>query len=150
MKVNLPIITAGLLLGHGDFGASICNAVNFGEDCDCTGASTGAILGILNPSGIEEKWLAPIGRDLILNPEITGLHAPNTLEELSYAGGTFRYDLFPAKTGQARTEPCERIYATSDSGASYSSPLRAEGGTLLPGGFQRSILPLAVAAEKRA
>ena len=83
VKVNLPIITAGLLLGRGDFGASICNAVNFGEDCDCTGASTGAILGILNPGGIGEKWLAPIGRDLVLNPEITGIHAPKTLEELS-------------------------------------------------------------------
>lgn len=59
VKVNFPIIVAGLLLGNGDFGRTICDAVNFGEDSDCTGATAGAIMGILNPDGIGDRWLCP-------------------------------------------------------------------------------------------
>ncbi len=83
VKVNFPIIVAGLLLGDGDFGKTICNAVNFGEDTDCTGATAGAIMGILNPDGIEERWLAPIGRNLVLSPGIKGITPPETIDDFS-------------------------------------------------------------------
>ena len=78
VKVNFPIIVAGLLLGNGDFGRTICDAVNFGEDSDCTGATAGAIMGILNPDGIGDRWLAPIGRNMVLSPGITGITPPAT------------------------------------------------------------------------
>jgi ADP-ribosylation/crystallin J1 len=39
----------GLLAGEGDFGKSLCIAVNCGNDTDCTGATLGAPLGILYP-----------------------------------------------------------------------------------------------------
>lgn len=55
VKVNFPIMVAGLLLGNGDFSKSICDAVNFGEDTDCTGATVGSILGIMNPDGIPKS-----------------------------------------------------------------------------------------------
>lgn len=83
VKVNLPIIVAGLLLGNGDFSKSICHAVNFGEDCDCTGATVGAIMGILNPDGIGGEWLRPIGRNLVLSKEIVGITPPATLDDFS-------------------------------------------------------------------
>ena len=76
VKVNFPIMVAGLLLGNGDFSKSICDAVNFGEDTDCTGATVGSILGIMNPDGIPEKWLAPIGRNMVLSPGIVGITPP--------------------------------------------------------------------------
>ncbi len=83
VKVNFPIIVAGLLLGNGDFSKSICEAVNFGEDTDCTGATVGSIMGILNPDGIPEKWLKPIGRTMVLSPGITGITPPATIDEFS-------------------------------------------------------------------
>ena len=83
VKVNFPIMVAGLLLGKGDFSKSICDAVNFGEDTDCTGATVGAILGIMNPDGIPEKWLAPIGRSMVLSPGIKGITPPPTIDAFS-------------------------------------------------------------------
>ncbi len=83
VKLNMPIIAAALLLGNGDFDKSICFAVNFGEDSDCTGATVGALLGILDPECIGERWLAPIGRDLVLSPPIRGVNPPATLDEFS-------------------------------------------------------------------
>lgn len=83
VKLNLPIIAAALLLGEGDFDKSICYAVNFGEDTDCTGATVGALLGIRNPDTISERWLAPIGHDLVLSPQIHNIHAPATLDDFA-------------------------------------------------------------------
>lgn len=79
---NLAFVLLGLLDGQGDFSRSICTANNCGKDTDCTAASTGAILGILNPEGIGEHWLEPIGRNLVLSKEIVGIDPPATLEGL--------------------------------------------------------------------
>ena len=49
VKMNLPFMIMALLLGKGDFGKTICLAVNCGQDADCTGATVGAIFGIINP-----------------------------------------------------------------------------------------------------
>jgi hypothetical protein len=38
------------------------------------------LLGILNPDSIEAKWLHPIGRNLVLSPEIIGITPPKTLD----------------------------------------------------------------------
>lgn len=80
VKMNLAFETAALLLGKGDFAASICTAVNFGQDADCTGATVGAILGLIAPDRIPETWLAPIGRSLVLNEGINGIKPPPTLD----------------------------------------------------------------------
>ena len=83
VKMNLPFMVAALLLGKGDFGKSVCTAVNFGQDTDCTGATVGAILGIMNPDSISAHWLAPIGRALVVSPEIRGITPPPTLDEFT-------------------------------------------------------------------
>ena len=83
VKMNFGFVTAALLLGEGDFGRSICTAVNFGRDTDCTGATVGAILGILNPAGIGERWLRPIGRSLVISPGLTGFTPPPTIDAFS-------------------------------------------------------------------
>ena len=83
VKMNLPFMVAALLLGKGDFGRSVCMAVNFGQDTDCTGATVGAVLGILNPDSVSEHWLAPIGRTLVLSQEIHKITPPATLDEFT-------------------------------------------------------------------
>ena len=77
---NIGFTILGLLAGGGDFGKTVCVAVNCGKDTDCTGATAGAVFGILYPDRIGEKWLKPIGRNLVLNKQITGIIHPPTLD----------------------------------------------------------------------
>ncbi|HUS48310.1 MAG TPA: ADP-ribosylglycohydrolase family protein [Phycisphaerae bacterium] len=80
---NHGFITIGWLYGEG-FGDRLCKAVNCGYDTDCTGASLGALLGILGgTAAIPDKWLAPIGRQIVLHRFTRGLPAPATLDELA-------------------------------------------------------------------
>lgn len=81
--MNLPFVIMALLMGKGDFSASVCLAVNCGRDADCTTATVGAILGIIAPDAIDEKWLKPIGRKLVINKGITGISHPDTLDEFT-------------------------------------------------------------------
>ncbi len=78
--MNIPFAVMSLLLGKGDFSKTICLSVNCGRDADCTTATVGAILGIINPECIDEKWLKPIGRKLVINDGITGIYPPATLD----------------------------------------------------------------------
>ena len=78
--MNIPFAVMALLLGNGDFSKTICLSVNCGRDADCTTATVGAILSIITPNSIEEKWLKPIGRKLVINDGITGITHPETLD----------------------------------------------------------------------
>lgn len=77
---NMAFILLALLDGDGDFSRSICTAVNCGKDTDCTAATVGALLGIMQPEGIDPKWIEPIGNDLVLSSEIINIEPPPTLE----------------------------------------------------------------------
>jgi ADP-ribosylglycohydrolase len=80
---NVAFTMIGWLYGDGDFGKSICIAVNCGDDTDCTGATLGSILGIIGGTkAIPEKWRKPIG-DKIINVAIKGFASPSTLDVLT-------------------------------------------------------------------
>lgn len=62
---NIGIMMIGWYYGDGDFGKTLCTAVNCGEDTDCTAATLGSIWGILyGTEGIPQKWLDPIGDEI--------------------------------------------------------------------------------------
>ena len=83
VKMNIPFMIAALLLSRGDFEKAICTAVNFGEDADCTGATVGAIMGIVCYDKIPERWRKPIGESIVVSKEITGINPPKTISEFT-------------------------------------------------------------------
>jgi len=82
--MNLSFLAAGVLYGEGDFDKTVLTAVNCGMDTDCTGATTGAFMGILYGSdAIPEKWKAPLGDSIVVNELFRELPLPKTLDELT-------------------------------------------------------------------
>ncbi len=83
---NVSYVILGWLYGEGDFGKSICTAVNCGDDTDCSGATLGSLLGILyGRKGIPQEWIEPIGERIITVAVDRGSfwNIPNTLGELT-------------------------------------------------------------------
>ena len=76
---NVAFAVIGLLYGEGDFGKSICTAVNCGDDTDCTAATVGALLGIIQgEKALPEKWKAAIG-DAIIQHSLDKFSSPAPL-----------------------------------------------------------------------
>ena len=82
---NVGYVVLGLLYGECDFKRSVLTAVNCGDDTDCTGATTGALLGIMKGmEGIPEDWQQYIGDDIV-NVCLLGGHGrfPKSCTELT-------------------------------------------------------------------
>lgn len=76
---NAMIVVASLLYGNGDFGKSVCMAVETGFDTDCNGATVGSVLGMAKGIGsIPEYWIKPFGDKL--NTSIFGVGAVSISE----------------------------------------------------------------------
>ncbi|HZO88691.1 MAG TPA: ADP-ribosylglycohydrolase family protein [Chthonomonadaceae bacterium] len=79
---NMGFFTIGLFYGSGDFGGSLCAAVNCGYDSEIVGGALGAVLGILRGgSGLPAEWTRPIGDILIPGLGMRDFEAPMTLTE---------------------------------------------------------------------
>lgn len=62
---NAMIVVASLLYGKGDYGKSVCMAVETGFDTDCNGATVGSVLGMAyGIENIPEYWKKPINDTL--------------------------------------------------------------------------------------
>ena len=90
--INLPFMLLALLVSGGDFDKAICTAASLGYDGDCTTATVGAIMGILKPDSISEKWTAPIGKELVLSTCITNMHEVRTIDEFCEKIISIAYD----------------------------------------------------------
>lgn len=90
---NIAILVFGLLYGGTDFDKMICTTVNCGEDTDCTGATAGAIYGMMHGiDAIPERWITPIGRgirtvSINLGDLGAGWQVPATIDNLTERTG---------------------------------------------------------------
>lgn len=84
---NVAFVVLGLLYGEGDFGKSLILANNCGEDTDCTCATLGALLGIMNgASKIPKKWTDPLNDKIVtmcINKTGGGIWVPETATQLA-------------------------------------------------------------------
>lgn len=89
--INLGFQALGWLYGT-DFGDTLCTTVNCGYDTDCTGATVGALLGILKGrAGLPQKWTEPLGEHISTNASWGGLRnievganrIPDNLQDLT-------------------------------------------------------------------
>lgn len=62
---NAIIVAGALLYGEGDFGKSICLAVQSAFDTDCNGATVGSVLGMRGGTAcISDEWSGPVNDTL--------------------------------------------------------------------------------------
>ena len=84
---NMFITVYAMLACAGDFDQSICTAVYFGEDTDCTAGTIAAMYGLMyGVDCIDEKWITPIGRGIktvSLDPFRLYGRIPATIDEMS-------------------------------------------------------------------
>lgn len=95
---NIAFIILGLKYGKGDFKKSMLMAINCGDDTDCTGATLGALMGIMHGTKIIPKdWQAYIGDSIITIAVVQGsAFFPRTCTELTDCV----MDLMPVTTYQ--------------------------------------------------
>ena len=83
---NVSYAVIGLLYGQGDFKKTMSIAVSCGDDTDCTGATVGALMGLMNGmAAIPEDWRAHIGDEIVTVALNRGASwgVPNTCTELA-------------------------------------------------------------------
>ncbi len=83
---NVGYAVIGLLYGEGDFKKTMITAINCGDDTDCTAATVGSVLGIMNGTAIiPEDWKAHIGDEIITISVSKGIlyNVPETCTELT-------------------------------------------------------------------
>ena len=84
---NARIVAAALLYGGGDFGSSVCLAVQAGFDTDCNGATVGSVLGLCLGAGkLDPAWTAVFHGKLA-----TTLFGVGTVEVSTLAETTLRH-----------------------------------------------------------
>lgn len=84
---NVAYVVIGLLYGEGDFKKSMIIAINCGDDTDCTGATIGALLGIIyGASGLPSDWTEYLGDSIVtFAVDRTSIrhHIPETCSQLT-------------------------------------------------------------------
>lgn len=116
---NIGFLVLGLLYGAGDFGASLCAAVNCGYDAEIVGGMAGAILGIQRGrSGLPEDWVKPIGDLVIPGIGMRDFEAPLTLTEVAARTLAVGQRIVAARCTDVAIGEAETVAATPDLSAS--------------------------------
>ena len=83
VEINVGFIVLGFIYGE-TFDDALCMAVNCGYDTDCTGATLGALLGIMATSDeIGQRWVEPIGEQIVVSEWVRDFRYPKDIGELT-------------------------------------------------------------------
>ena len=81
MNIGFTILS---ILAYGNSFDTILNSLHFGHDSDCIVATAAAITGIIQGyKAIPEIWKKRVGDELVVSPEIRGIEAPESIEDLT-------------------------------------------------------------------
>lgn len=111
---NIAFTVLGWLWGE-DAGDGICKAVNCGYDTDCTGATLGAILGLLHgPEVFDRRWVDPVGDDIVVGWGVVDAETPATLQELTawtedMADRVLEHHRMPVRLGKTTDYPATQL-----------------------------------------
>jgi len=105
----------GWLYGE-DFGDKLCQAVNCGYDTDCTGATLGALLGIVGGTrGIPKRWSDPVGKSVKLHKFTGNINAPKDIADLTDRVAALAEKFLATKSGTVAFGPATKLSAESRS-----------------------------------
>lgn len=82
-RMNTAFVLLGWLYAGGDFERGILITNGCGGDTDSSTASLAALMAIIDPDCIPERWMRPIGDGLVLHSEIVGIRPPTTVTEFT-------------------------------------------------------------------
>ena len=127
LPANIGLFVLGWIYGENDFGKSICIAAGCCEDGDCTAATLGSILGIINGAdSLPAKWVEPIGdeiKTISLNIAMNSLHVPQTVTELTErvcnVMPVFLRGAYNVSTGDIEMNKPENLYCKSKYRATF-------------------------------
>ena len=112
VRINVPFTVLALLAGEGDFGRTVCTAVNCGMDTDCTAATAGALLGLLDPGCISLEWLAPVGDKMVVRSSaIRNIQCAGTIREFSAQISELRRRIAPPSPPAETAAPDLEAYS---------------------------------------
>ena len=157
---NHGFIVLGWLYGR-DFGDRLCKAVNCGYDTDCTGATLGALLGILGGTkAIPAEWSDPVGQSIVLHKFTGAFDAPRDITELTERTAAVAERLMPAhstvafadkaslpgnvlsllfRNEQAVSAACQDLRAAVARDGDLEITLHYHGDPVLPPGVRRTV-----------
>lgn len=87
---NIAFTLFGLLYFSDDFEKALLCTTNCGYDTDCTAATLGAIWGIVNGDRFPERWVTPIGNNMLASHGVYDMAMPGDLGELAQHIGRVR------------------------------------------------------------
>ncbi len=78
-SLNFGYVLLAILLGNGEFGASIKIAASMGGAADQTTMAVGAVTAAM--STLESEWIEPLGDEYVGGHGLRGIEPPKTIEE---------------------------------------------------------------------
>ncbi|MBI4976088.1 MAG: ADP-ribosylglycohydrolase family protein [Spirochaetes bacterium] len=80
---NIAFTIIGLLYFPNDFDKALLSTTNCGYDTDCTAATIGAMWGVMYGDNFPERWLKPIGENVLASHGVVDMSVAATLTKLA-------------------------------------------------------------------
>ncbi|MEK6796317.1 MAG: ADP-ribosylglycohydrolase family protein [Spirochaetota bacterium] len=80
---NIAFTIIGLLYYPNDFDKALLSTANCGYDTDCTAATIGAMWGVMRGDNFPQRWLTPIGENMLASHGVTDMSVATTINTIA-------------------------------------------------------------------